>query len=66
MNIWKTKVWKPIDIACLKWSSLLIGIVVGSLLAEMAKPYIVPMLIAAAILAIKPMWSYFSDDKPTS
>lgn len=62
MSIWKTKVWTPMDIACLKWSSVLAGIVIGTLMAETFQPYLVPLLIAAVVFAIKPLLSYFRNE----
>jgi len=63
MNFWKTKRWSPADIACLKWSCLLIGAAFGTLMAEMLKPYVIPLLVVALVLAIKPTLNYYRKEK---
>lgn len=66
MKFWKAKVWAPIDIVCLKWSTFLVGVVVGAWLQEWANPYRWWLLLVAVVLAIKPTLSYYRDDKPSA
>ena len=61
MQIWKTKTWTPLDIGMLKWSSLLVGVAVGSFFADLAQQYLWLIVIAALALAIKPTIDYFRD-----
>ena len=58
MSLWKTTTWSPLDIACLKWSSLLVGVAVGAFLAPLPQAAIWILLIVAVVLAIKPTKNY--------
>jgi hypothetical protein len=62
MKLFKTKIWIWSDIVLLKWSVLLLGMVVGAYFADFIKQYILVFLLAAIILAIKPTFSYFKDE----
>lgn len=63
MKLFKTKVWSVLDIGLLKWSCILIGMIIGSYMAAITKRHAKLFAIAAILLAIKPAISYFSDDK---
>jgi hypothetical protein len=61
MRIWKSKVWSPIDIACLKWSSILFGMIVGSIIPDLIRQNLWLFILAVVVLAIKPLQSYFDN-----
>jgi hypothetical protein len=63
MRLFRTKVWSVLDIGLLKWSCILIGMVVGSYLAAFTRRYVMLFVIAAILLAIKPTISYFRCDE---
>jgi hypothetical protein len=63
MKLFRTKVWSVLDIGLLKWSCVLIGMIVGSYLAAFTKRHVWPLAITAILLAIKPATSYLLDDK---
>ena len=62
MNFWKTKTWKPMDIACLKWSSLLIGAAFGAYFPDFVKENLWVVLVVAVLLAIRPAVAYWKED----
>jgi len=62
MKLFRTKVWSILDIGCLKWSCLFFGMIIGAYLSEFTKRYVWVLLIAAILLAIKPVISYFGKD----
>jgi len=59
MRLFRTKVWSVLDIGLLKWSCILIGMIVGSYLAAFTKRHVWIFFIAAILLAIKPATFYF-------
>ena len=62
MKLFRTKVWTWFDIALLKWSCILLGMIAGAYLNDFTKRYV--WLIAAAFLpmAFRPAVSYFRND----
>jgi hypothetical protein len=62
MKLLRTKVWSVLDIGLLKWSCILIGMIVGSYLSAFTKRHVRLFIIAAILLAIKPATSYFRSD----
>lgn len=52
----KLNVW---DIGCIKWASILFGIIIGAYIADFTKRYIWILIILAVILAIKPIVKFF-------
>lgn len=63
MKLYKAKVWSVIDIGLLKWCCIVIGMIVGAYLADFIKQYVWFFAIAAVLLGIKPVISYFRDDQ---
>lgn len=63
MKLLRTKVWSWFDIALLKWSCILLGIVVGIYLVEILRPYVLVLLVLALTLAVKPAVDYFRDPR---
>lgn len=62
MKLFRTKVWPWLDVALLKWSCILVGMIAGAYLADFTKRNIWLIAAAALLLAIKPTVSYFRDD----
>ena len=59
MSLLKTKVWSWVDIALLKWSTLLVGTVVGAFFAGFVRCYVSLFVMAAVLLAVRPAFHYF-------
>jgi hypothetical protein len=59
----KTKLWKPSDLACLKWSCIFFGMILGAYLSDWITRYLWFFVIAVIVLAIKPVVSYFRNDQ---
>ena len=47
------------DIGCIKWSSLLVGIILGAYIADFTKKYLWVFIIVAALLIIKVLLKIF-------
>lgn len=62
MKLLRWKVWSPWDIACLKWSCLLLGMVVGALLADRLRGYLLPLTVAGLLLAVRPAIAYLKEE----
>lgn len=62
MKLFRTKVWRPVDLGLFKWANILFGMIVGAYLADFVKDYLWLFIIAVILLAIKPMAAYFSND----
>ncbi len=63
MKLFRAKVWSVVDIGLLKWCCILIGMIGGAYLADFTRRYVWFFAIAAVVLAIKPVISYFGEDK---
>jgi len=63
MKFFQTKPWAPLDLACLKWSSILFGMVVGAYLPEFTRKYLFWFIIGIILLAIRPTVAYFRNSK---
>jgi hypothetical protein len=61
MIVIKTKMWKWWDIALLKWSAVLFGMVLGGMFDIVVKEYFWWFLIAAILFAIRPAIAYLED-----
>ena len=62
MTLFRTKVWRWLDIGFLKWSSILIGMIAGAYLAEFVKQHVWVFALAALLLALRPAVGYWRDD----
>jgi hypothetical protein len=60
MKLFRTKIWTWLDIAFLKWSAILFGMVAGAYFADFIKRNVMVFLLAAIALAILPAISYFN------
>ena len=63
MKLFRSKIWSPFDIACLKWCCILIGMIAGAYLAEFTKQHVLVFAIASGLLAIRPMICCFGNGK---
>jgi len=63
MLLFRTKVWSWLDIALLKWSCILAGMIAGAYLAEFTKRNLWLFAAAALLLALRPAVAYFRADK---
>ena len=61
MSLFKTKVWRWLDIGLLKWSALLFGMIAGAYLSDFVKQYVWVFVAVAVILAISPAVRYFEN-----
>ena len=61
MNIFKPRIWSIWEIACIKWSSILFGLIVGIYLADYLKSYVWLLVVGCLILAVKPVMKIFRD-----
>jgi hypothetical protein len=63
MKLFRKKAWRPIDIVLLKWSMLLLGMVLGALAADFVKQNIWVFLAVGLLLVIRPIFVYLRPDK---
>jgi hypothetical protein len=61
MKLFRKKAWRPIDLMLFKWSMLLLGMVLGALLAEFVMQNIWVFLAIGLLLLLRPLIVYFSD-----
>jgi hypothetical protein len=59
MRLFRTKTWDWLDIALLKWSCILFGMIAGAFLSEFVMLNVWVFLGIAWLLAIKPAIAYF-------
>lgn len=59
MKLFRTKKWPWIAIGSLKWCCILLGMIAGAYLSEFTKSHVWYFAIAAVLLMIKPMVTYF-------
>jgi ABC-type uncharacterized transport system permease subunit len=59
----RPRVWKWTEIAQVKWSAVLFGMVAGAYLAAYVKQYAIPLLLLAGLLAIRPLVYFFKDSE---
>jgi hypothetical protein len=63
MKLLKARLWNWTDIAFLKWSALLFGMIVGAYFSDFVKQYAIALLLIAGLLAIRPLIAYFKDSE---
>ncbi len=61
MKLFKKKTWRPIDLMLFKWSMILLGMVLGALLAGFVRQNIWVFLAVGLLLLLRPMIVYLSD-----
>jgi hypothetical protein len=59
VKLWRKMVWSPIDIGMLKWSMLLLGMVLGALFYGFVRQNIWAFLAIGLLLLIRPLIVYF-------
>lgn len=62
MKLFRKKAWRPIDLVMLKWSMILLGMVLGALLADFVRQNIWVFLAVGLLLVIRPMIVYLRND----
>jgi hypothetical protein len=53
------KLWNVGDLACLKWSSILFGMIAGSYLADFTRRNVWLFATGCIVLAIRPITAFF-------
>jgi len=61
MDLFKIREWSFWDIACIKWSSILFGVIVGIYTADYLKGYVWLLILGCVLIAIKPVAKFFRD-----
>jgi hypothetical protein len=61
MKLLRTMVWSRVDSGCLKWSCLLLGMIGGTLLADVTRRHVWLLAAAAVLLAVRPALHYCGD-----
>ena len=61
MKLLRTKIWSWCDIWLLKLSVLLFGMIVGAYFHDFVMQYVWVILIAAVLLAIRPIIAYYKE-----
>ena len=61
MNILKLRVWSIWEIASVKWSSILFGVIVGVYLADDLRGFIWLLVLGCILLSIKPILKLFRE-----
>lgn len=59
MKLFRKTTWNWYDIALLKWSVLLFGMIAGAYFSEVVQKHFWLFLVAAVLLAIRPVVVYF-------
>ncbi len=59
----RTTIWKPLDLVCLKWSSILFGMIIGAYLADFTRRFVWLFAAAVIVLAVRPVLAWFRDDR---
>ena len=62
MKLFRKKMWRPIDIVLLKWSMLLLGMVLGALLSDFVRQNIWVFLSLGLAALIRPIFVYLRND----
>ncbi|MGD0585513.1 MAG: hypothetical protein ABSA86_07015 [Oryzomonas sp.] len=61
MILFRTKIWNWWDVLMLKWCAFLFGIAAGAYFHECVMPYLLIIIIVAALFIIRPAIAYFKD-----
>ena len=62
MKLFRKKMWRPIDIVLLKWSMLLLGMVLGALLSDFVRQNVWVFLALGLAMLIRPIFVYLRND----
>jgi len=66
VSIFEPRMWSVMDIACLKWSSILFGAIVGAYVSSFVQAYVWVFVLAVVVLGIRPAMMYFGPRRPHS
>jgi hypothetical protein len=61
LKLFRKKAWRPIDIGLLKWGVLLLGMVIGALLADFVRQNIWAFIAIGLLFLVRPTIVYFRD-----
>jgi hypothetical protein len=61
MDLFKPRVWTIWEIGCIKWSSILFGVIVGIYLAVYLREYVWFLVFGCVLLAVKPVVKFFRE-----
>ncbi|MBM3290750.1 MAG: UNC93-like protein MFSD11 [Candidatus Hydrogenedentes bacterium] len=64
MKYLEARYWSFVDVACLKWSSILFGVVVGAYISDFVQAYVWAFVVAFVALGIHPVIRYFRPTQP--
>ena len=64
MKLLRIRVWRWQEIAMLKWSCILIGMIAGAYLAEFVTRHVRWFALVATLLAVGTAVRYFAEDQP--
>jgi hypothetical protein len=59
VKLLQPKVWRPLELAALKWSAILVGMLAGAYLAAFVRHYAWAFALLALLLAIRPALRWF-------
>ncbi|HRK36371.1 MAG TPA: hypothetical protein PLJ47_17370 [Candidatus Hydrogenedentes bacterium] len=62
MQIFKKRVWTITELGCLKWSSILFGMILGAYFAELVLANVWLFILGFVALAIKPIFKQLIPD----
>ena len=54
-KIKKMDIW---DVGCIKWASLLVGIIVGAYISDFVRQYLGVFIVLVVLLVIKPLYKF--------
>lgn len=59
----RPRLWRWTEIAQLKWSAVLFGMIIGAYFADTVKHYSIALIVAACLLAFRPLVYFFKDSE---
>ncbi len=62
MSFFQPRVWNTVDVACLKWSCIFFGMILGAYVPQFVMQYKWVFALAFVVLAVKPLLKYFAPD----
>ena len=65
MKYFDARYWSVFDIACLKWSSILFGVIVGAYCSEFVQANVWAFVVACVVLGLHPAYRFFRPAAPS-
>ncbi len=59
MKLFEPRVWSVLDLACLKWSSILFGAIAGAYFPDFVRTYVWVFVVAFVLLGIRPTMVFY-------